>query len=312
MSFFHDTTLSDTSTSLFNRKLNEWLSYMPSTHKHISQIFLYPEFANKILLDKLKIKSNANLHTFYTAVLAILNHCREYTSNIPTIQLNDLKKQWRELLKTNLKPYEERRLNSLPTELQLQKGGTFLKYEDIVKKRDELPFGSIERLLLAFYTYIPPVRADYYATEIVTFKQTPTQPNYIRRVSPDISYVVLNEFKTQSTFKQIKNKLPTELNNELIESLRIKPRKYLFVNQIGHPFTRNAFVLWSGRLLSRLFKTDFPLTTIRHLFINDIKLDKKTTKEIIELSSKMGHDITTHLKYRWDLSKVDKPDEDSD
>lgn len=312
MNFFNDTTLSTTSISLFNRKLNEWLTFMPSTHKHISQIFLFPEFSNKILLDKLTIKSNTNLHTFYTAIIAILNHSTEYTSNIPINQLNELKKQWRELLKINLKPYEERRLNSLPTELQLQKGGTFLKYDDVIKKRDSLPFGSIERLLLGFYTYIPPVRADYFATEIITFKQTPTEYNFIRRVSPDISYVTLNDFKTKKTYKQIKNKLPSELNNELVESLRITPRRYLFLNQNGRPFTRNAFIVWAGRLLSRIFETEFSLSTLRHLYINNLTFDKKTTKEIMEISSKMGHDILTHLKYRWDVSGIDKDGDESD
>jgi hypothetical protein len=302
MNFFTNSTLSDTSIAMYNRKLNEWISFMPKTQQHVSQIFSYPEFANKVLLENIKTQSNANIHSFYSSILAVLNHSTEYTSHIPQTQLDDIKKQWRELLKTNLKPYEERRLNSLPTELQLQKGGTFIKYEDIIKKRDSLPFGSIERLLLGFYTYIPPVRADYYATEIITFKETPSEPNYIRRVSPDIAYVILNEFKTKKTYKQIKNKLPPELMLELAESLRIKPRKYLFVNQTDKPFTPNAFVVWSGRILKRLFETEMPLTTIRHLFINTLDMNSKP-KDILEISNKMGHDILTHMKYRWDLSK---------
>lgn len=310
MNFFNDTTLAPASLSLFNRKLNEWLSYMPKTQQHITQIFQFPDYSTKILIDSLIIKSNSNIHTFYTSILAILNHCSQYTSHLTTIQLEELKKQWRELLKTNLKPYEERRSNSLPTELQLQKGGTFIKYEDILKKRDSLPIGSIERLLLGFYTHIPPVRADYFATEIVTFKQKPTELNYIRRISPDISEVILKDFKTKSSYKQIKNSLPSELNADLVESLRIKPRKYLFVNQTGQPFIRSGFAIWAGRILSRLFETEFPLTILRHLYINSLKLDERTAKEITDISSKMGHDILTHLKYRWDLSKVKANEED--
>lgn len=309
MNFFDDTSLAPNSISLFNRKLNEWLAYMPKSQQHISQIFQFPEYSTKILLDKLTIKSNTNIHTFYTAILAVLNHCDDYTSHIPSTQLDELKKQWRELLKTNLKPYEERRANSLPTELQLQKGGTFLKYDNILKKRDSLPLGSMERLLLGFYTHIPPVRADYFATEIVTFKEKPTEQNYIRRITPDISHVILNDFKTKQSYKQIKNILPSELNADLVESLRIKPRKYLFVNQSGQPFTRNGFAIWSGRILSRLFETEMSLTTLRHLYINSLKMDERTTKEITDISSKMGHDILTHLKYRWDLSKITKDDD---
>lgn len=310
MNFFNDTTLAPASLSLFNRKINEWLSYMPKTQQHITQIFQFPEYSTKILFDKLTIKSNSNIHTFYTAILAILNHCNEYTSHLTPTQLDELKKQWRTLLKNNLQPYEERRSNSLPTELQLQKGGTFLQYDSILKKRDSLPIGSTERLLLGFYTHIPPVRADYFATEIITFKQKPTEPNYIRRITPDISQVVLNDFKTKHSYKQIQNTLPPELNADLVESLRIKPRKYLFVNQTYQPFTRNGFVIWAGRILSRLFGTEVPLTTLRHLYINSLKLDTRTAKEITEISSKMGHDLLTHLKYRWDLSKIKRDDDE--
>jgi hypothetical protein len=272
---------------------------------------MFPEFSNKILLEKLDIKTNTNLHTFYSSILALINHCTEYTSHIDTEQLNNIKTQWKKLLRDNLKPYEERRLNSIPTENQIKKGGIYLKYNDIIAKRDSLPFGSIERLLLSFYTYIPPVRADYFATEIITLKQSPKEPNFIRRISPQESWVVINDFKTQKSFKQIKNKLPLELNNELVESLRLKPRKYLFTNQTGQPFTRNSFTIWSKRILSKLFETEMTLSIMRHLFINELTFDDKSTQEIMNISNKMGHDVLTHLKYRWDLTKINKDDNNS-
>lgn len=311
MDYYKDAPLATSTIQMYNLRIKEWMSYMPKSQQHISQIFMFPEFANKILLEKIHVKTNANLHTFYTAVLAILNHSTEHTSHIPSPQLQELRKQWREILKNNLKPYEERRMNSLPTETQLQKGGTYIKYDDILKKRDSLPFGSIEKLLIGFYTHIPPVRADYFATEIITFKEKPTQPNYIRRISPTESWVVLNDFKTKKHFKQIKNKLPSELNDELVESLRLQPRKYVFVNQTGQPFTRNSFSKWSTRVLSRIFETEMTLNIIRHLFINTITFDDKTAKEITDISSKMGHDILTHIKYRWKVSESDQ-DEESD
>jgi hypothetical protein len=311
MDYFKDRPLASSSIVHYNRKLTQWLSYMPQTHQHISQIFMFPEFSNNILLEKLDIKTNTNIHTFYSAILALLNHCTEYTSHIDTQQLNNIKSQWKKLLRDNLKPYEERRLNAIPTDNQIKKGGIYLKLNDIIAKRDSLPFGSIERLLLSFYTYIPPVRADYFATQIITFKESPKEPNYIRRISPQESWVIINDFKTQKTFKQIKNKLPPELNNELVESLRLKPRKYLFTNQTGQPFTRNSFTVWSKRVLSKLFETEMTLSIIRHLFINELTFDDKSTQEIMNISNKMGHDVLTHLKYRWDLTKINKDDNDS-
>lgn len=305
MDYFQNTTFAPASKSLFNRQLNTWVSYLPKTQQNIINILMFPENSVKLLKDNIKTNSNANLHTFYTAVIAVITHSPDFTSHIPTKQLNDIHQIWREIRRLNQIPIAERRNQKLPTELQIQKGGVYLKYDDIIKKRDSLPFGSIQRLLLGFYTYLYPVRADYFATEIITFKEKPTKPNYIRRVSPTESWIVINDFKTKHTYKQIKNRLPPELNNELVESLRINPRKYLFVDQIGRPFTRNAFTLWSSRHLKRVFNTELTLTIIRHLFINSLNMTDMSIEQRQEISSKMGHDLWTQEKYQWDLDDSD-------
>lgn len=308
MDFFKNTTLASSSIKLLNAKLNEWLSFFPPSQQNIINLFMFPENSNKILLDSVTNKSHTNLHNFYTSINAFSNHSYDFISHIPLKQLAELRNQWCKIRNDNQKPIMERRLELLPTEIQLQKGGTYLKYDDILKKRDSLPSGSIEKLLLAFYTYIPPVRADYFATEIITFKQTPTQPNYIRRVSPTHSIVTLTDFKTKQRYTQITNILPQELNNELIKSLEKSPRKYLFVNQTGEPFTRNAFTVWSKRILSRLFETEMTLNIIRHLYINSLDMTMKPTL-LREISQKMGHDLTTQRLYKWDVSQLENDDE---
>jgi len=104
--------------------------------------------------------------------------------------------------------------------------------------------------------------------------------------------------------------LPPELNADLVESLRLKPRKYLFVNQTGHPFTRNAFINWSRRLLSRLFAVDLTLTIIRHLFINTLDFQNTKLTDLQQISDKMGHDLFTQRTYKWDLTQIDKDDDE--
>lgn len=311
MDFFKNTTLAQSSIKLLNNKLNEWISFFPKEQQNVLNILLFPENANKVLLKSATNKSNTNLHNFYTAINAFINHSTDYTSQIPTKQLADLKKEWCHIRNENQKPIIQKRMEQLPTETQLQKGGTFLNYDDIIKKRESLPFGSPERLLLGFYTYLYPVRADYGTVKIVTFKQKPTQPNYIRRVSPTHTVVTLTDFKTKSRYKEIINVLPPELNNEFIESLKLQPRKYLFVNQTGHPFTRNSFSKWSTRILSRLFETEMTLNIIRHLFINTLDINMKPSA-LKEIGDKMGHDLNTQRFYKWDVSQIDKDGDESD
>lgn len=308
MDFFKNTTLAPSSIKLLNAKLNEWLSYLPISQQNITYLLMFPEISNKILLEKVSNKSNTNLHNFYTAINSFINHSTDYTSHIPSLTLSDLKKQWCKIRSDNQKPIIERKLEHLPTEIQLQKGGTYLKYDDIIKKRDSLPFGSIERLLLGFYTYLYPVRADYFATEIVTFKQKPSQPNYIRRISPSHSVLTIKDFKTKHRYDKITNVLPQELNDEMVKSLEIMPRKYLFTNQTGQPFTRNSFTVWSKRILTRLFETEMTLTLIRHLFINTLDMNMKPVL-LKEISDKMGHDLTTQRLYKWDVSQIENEDD---
>ena len=305
MNFFENTTLADSSISMFNKKLNEWISYLPKSQQNITSLLMSPDSSVKVLIDNIATNTNNNLHIYYTAINSIINHAPDFISHIPIKTLLELKKQWCKIRRDNQNPIVERRDKLIPTENQLQKGGTYIKYEEILKKRDSLPFGSVERLLLGFYTYLPPMRADYFAVEIITFKKNPTQPNYIRRVSPDHSVLTVADFKTSNAFDPITSILPPELNNELIESLRIKPRKYVFINQTGEAFTRKAFSNWATRVLTHLFETQLTLNIIRHLYINTIDMTK-TPYELKKISNKMGHDIATQRVYKWDLTNIEE------
>lgn len=306
MDFFKDTELSASTKTLFNIKIQKWLTFMPDDKKDILSIFMNADESVKYLLDNLENTNNSNLHSYYSAVISFLNHNTFLPLLINNLTLQTIKEKWYKLREDNEKPIIDRRLQNKPTEIQEKKGGTKLTFADIVKKRDELEFGSVERLLLGFYTYIPPVRADYFATEIVNMKDRPTEQNYIRRFAPDICKCVLRDFKTKKAFTRIENILPKPLQDELNESLRLYPRNYLFIAKNGKPFTRNSFCVWSKRLLSKVFETEFTLVMIRHLYISSLNFNKLTTEQLIEIGNKMGHSIHTQRDYNW----VDNADSD--
>jgi hypothetical protein len=150
---------------------------------------------------------------------------------------------------------------------------------------------------------IPPVRADYFATEIVHDNEVPTQKNYIRIIAPDNIQCILTDFKTAKTYKQITHTFPPELISEFNASLEKKPRKYIFTNTKGEPHTRNSFVLWTRRCLTRIFETDFTLVFFRHAFITDFITNKitpdTTDAEIKVISDKMGHSPEMFRGYKW-------------
>lgn len=310
MNYFQDTELAPSTQNLFNIKIHKWLSFMPDDKKDILHIFMYPDDSVSYLLSKLENTNNSNLHTYYNAIISFLNHSKYISILINNITLQTVKEKWFKLREDNEAPIIQRRLQNKPTAIQEQKGGTKLTFQDIITKRDELPVGSFERLLLSFYTYIPPVRADYFATQIVNFREKPSEQNFIRHITPEISISVLRDFKTKKAFKRIENTLPKELHTELMESLRIYPRNYLFVNSSGKPFKRNSFCIWSKRVLNRLFKTEFTLVMLRHLYISSLNFNKLTTEELIEIGNKMGHSIHTQRDYNW--VNRDEAEEDDD
>jgi integrase len=246
---------------------------------------------------------------YIVAVLSFIRHhitqlCEHLTKDVAL----PLRERWVTINAENEAPIIQRRLENKPTVLQQSKGGSKLSFNEIIEKRDELPIGSIERLLIAMYTMIPPCRADYFAMEVIRGEVQPTAKNYLRIRSDDEKSgvqmeTVLRDFKTAKIFKEIRNELPVELIKEVEASLEKTPRGYLFINANGKPHTRNSFTMWSRRVLSRVFGTDFTLVFFRHAFathyVMNVDLRTLTDAQIKEISDKLGHSTEMFRAYRW-------------
>jgi integrase len=173
--------------------------------------------------------------------------------------------------------------------------------------RDTLKVGSPERLLLSLYTYIPPVRADYFEVRINPPKSIieDSKSNYIV-LDNEKSALVLQDFKTAAKYKEIRHTLPPPLFQEIQQSLKDKPRNYLFVMQTDstRPYDRGAFSKWANKVLSDLFKIPMTLTSLRHLFISTLDFNKTRASELEKIGNSMGHSISMQKGYQWIDSKV--------
>ena len=299
MNFFEQVNIHDNSAKLYNTKLNEWISYMPNIYKSLACIIMFPEISMKELESHLKVNTNTNRHIYIVAIMSFIKHKRTELQ-LTHEQYSTIRVKWIDINNENEQPIIDRRLENKPTDKQNEKGGSKIDFNQIIEKRDELPIGSIERLLISMYTMIPPARADYFATQILT-NETPTEKNYIRM--GDKVECVLTDFKTVKTYKSITHDFPVDLITELNESLKKTPRKYLFLNANGKPHTRNSFVLWARRCLSRIFETDFTLVFFRHAFvthyISTVDPNSITDGQIKEMSDKLGHSPEMFRAYKW-------------
>lgn len=309
MNFFPDPhTLSVSSVEIHTKYLNKWLSIYPD-HKYSLLALLYSPKDSIQFLKSALTPDKATptiLHHYISAVVALFKHSPSIINELPAKDI--LKKIWEDFQKSNQNPIDARRDSNLPTELQMKKDGYKLNLKQVESIRDSLPSGSIERLLLSIYTYIPPARADYFATEIIKSHESPSSSNYII-LKEDNAELVINDFKTKKLYDPIHLDIPTLLYNQIIHSLSINPRKYLFVNSEGAMFSRATFSNWASTILTKILGVKFTLTFFRHIYSSSTDFND-SVENIKKISDAMGHSLAMHKLYQWKIS--DDSSESSD
>lgn len=206
-------------------------------------------------------------------------------------------KQWQQMTTKAYQPIKDFYDSNAPSEKQKD---AYVSYAEVIKKIDTLENGSYEKLLLMFYSLIPPARADYWRVEVLKDEKD-TQENYVL-INGQKQQVVLNNYKTHKIYGQIILPLPNAIVKEIELSYKKNPRSHLFmpVKKIEPFKSRTAFVSWANKHLKSIFnKKGMNITMMRHIYITHHKLDTMTRKEKSELSTLMGHSIDTQDRYSW-------------
>lgn len=300
MNYFSNTHLAHSTATNYNNKINKWIALMPSDKNNISYIFLHPYFSFLTLrqhLAKNNTDTSQTLNSYTKSILSAAEHNSQLFIHIDREKFIKAQNTWKDIRQKTYEHANGYRFENKPSPTQNLKSGSSLKFTDLISKRNELPDGSIQKLLLSFYTYIPPVRADFYSTQLIKFNELPSFPNCIY-YNDSKSYLKLTDFKTNTLYKSIEYELPSELHTQLTLSLKDNPRSFLFQNKDGQPFNRKTFSEWATNILTTVFKKEFTLTLFRHIYISS--LDPNTPSEVLfDISRKMGHSITQQLLYKW-------------
>jgi len=302
MNFFATTHLKPATYNTYNTRLNKWISLFQEEQSNLVFVYTHPNYATVTIRNHLKTTghdSPMTMNCYVKAIMSATEHNVELFKHIPKELMQKSDKRWKELRQITYNQAFAYRMEQEPSKGQAEKSGVSLSLNDLIQKRDTLKEGTMDHLLIGFYTYLPPVRADYYATQIVKQGEKPTEPNYIEW-NPDRSRVVITDFKTARLYKEITNDLPSELHRSLTISLTNQPRTYLFVNKEGNPFTRNGFSIWASNRLLAIFQKGLTLTMLRHIYISslDFNLPPSTLKQI---GDKMGHHLSQQLLYKWKM-----------
>lgn len=290
--------LAPSSKKLFNQKLTQFISFFPDGQQDLFSLLTLPQLAKQYLDMNLKTNTATNRHLFYSAILTWINKSPLPPLLIQKSKLEKLRNQWISIRNDNQQPIIDHRLTNQPTEKQEEKTGSALTWDDIISKRDGLPIGSIERLLIGFYTHLPPVRADYGSVRVLKEGETSNEPNTLT-LGKKKAVITLTDFKTAKKYVSIVNEITGPLFEDLMVSLKNEPRDWLFADKKGQPMSRNTFSVWSKRILSKALGAEFTVVMFRHLYLSQLDYNKMTTQQLQDLGKKMGQTVGMQQAYRW-------------
>jgi len=278
--YFKNAKLSETSKKQYNRAIARWMSL---GFKSMNEVMESPEASMKTLADSGLSATPTSRHNYISAVVAYVIHC------VALDKQGDYKAQWIALQTKNQEPIQAQYINQEMTERQKE---TAITWDQLLDARKANP----DNLLLGFYTYLLPARADYNAVHILKPTDSiPKDGNYII-LGTDYK-VVLQEFKTAKTYKIIQHTLPEPLKKILDKSLKENPRKYLFTLESGEPMTPSYFSAWAGRQLTGLVGKKTNLTAIRHAFVHNLDYNGPLSN-LKAIANGMGHSVEKSMMYK--------------
>jgi len=193
----------------------------------------------------------------------------------------------------------------------------YVDFREVIKVRNSLTKGSRKRLLLAFYTMIPPLRCDLNRVALLkcpAFAATISQHDVdavrehnflcLPADGKKPAILVLREFKTASSAGIWQRTLPMNLTQELWASLEAEPhRKWLFTTKSGLPYTAKNFSKWCCAVSQKLFVRPLTLTLLRHSYLNSMDWNKLTIAAREDLAADMCHSTEMQDAYRWISAK---------
>ena len=184
-----------------------------------------------------------------------------------------------------------------PTQKQIDK---FVSWDKIIEFRDQYyeMMTPVQRLIMALYTYIPPVRLDFTPMKIVSRKPRKLEEGmnyYVRSAKP---YFLLHAFKTHATLGDTVIKVPTKLKAEIDKAVPVG-QTYLLQTEEGSPWTENSL----GQAIRRIFKQHHNLDTgvsmLRHAYATKFHAGQLPLADIQKTASAMLHGPFQSMTYRF-------------
>lgn len=301
-----DKELSETSIDTYVTRMRTMLEWMEWTNP--TNILKNP---SKVLkrLKKAYGNETATLVNHVTAVLAAFRRNERLRCTF-----GEAFEKWKQAHQILKEAEKERYKQNEPTKTQAENYVSFNEIQGKLKdlQKDPNTFKDakthMQFLLLQVMDNLTPKRADLGNVRIV-HKQNAEQlkeldedgVNYIH-IDSKTAQLVMNTFKTSKTYGQIVEDIPEKLRKVLAVSLKLFPRKHLFISpRSWEPYEKsNSYAQFVRRTFIDLFGKSAGVTLARHAFINErIDFNKMSIAERETIAQKMGHSMDMQTVYKW-------------
>lgn len=300
---FPKESVSSTSRKQYVRQLVKWLSISSATT--IDDVVKNPVEMFKIL-DKKTFSDHAK-KLMIASVCSLLRHSSAYSGKYC---------EYKEIWSAKLRKMNEVQFDRMSTmEATPREIANWVDWDDVLKRERELAkyeFGSDRHLILAMYSLIDPVRADYGDVRVAIDKHVAkryddNKYNHVYLTSkPGKSFLVLHVYKTSKAYGRFARYIPDELARIIAKNMENDPREWLIVDTRGHPYEkRNSFTKYVNRVLEELFEKKFTIRLLRHSRISSVDYNESTPKELFRLSKNMQHSTVMQQLYR---RKIPQPE----
>jgi len=170
-----------------------------------------------------------------------------------------------------------------------------LTYNEAIEKLNELINNKnySDALLLSMYVIVPPVRSNY--GSILIADKAHHEIYELNKLSHLYNNkIYLYDLKVNKGKEHIII-LPDQVKNIINE---LNPEKYLFTNKNGNNMTNRQFSVWANTRLNDIFKKNITLTHLRHIYINNLDMNKLTSADKSKIAKQMNHSTNMQDKYR--------------
>ena len=300
LEYFVTDAITKTSAGQYRANICRWFRATGGTSMEdiVQQPTKYIAVAEKMVTDG--VLSHASKKLMIACICALYKHQPDWVE-----KYGKHRQEWGDALTSSNKTEFEKVAHLQPTAKQLLNWVQWNEVVQLEKRLRATEYASDDHLLVAMYSVIEPVRADYGEMHVViddkqARKMNKKKANYIHITSvPGRTYFVLHDFKTVKAYGgRFWRYIPDDLVRIISANLEKNPREYLFTNRFNEPFGRTAFIRHVNDGWKRLFGKNVSISMIRHSFISNIDFNRTTPAQLMSISKNMLHSLSTQQLYR--------------